>query len=206
MRVLILFWLFVVVGSLVSDGLSSVIHTMIGIPRGVPLPRIGIIGSVAQIFLMMLPFTIASVLTGWIFFRRARRSADKSEVNRFSKSVAWSTVVLSAVYLVVTGAWFAFIQTPPWIILLSLIIPPIVITVTFRILFPLTVRVCVAQDERQSRKEEHSIDAVADNVWTLFEEGYTTSEIAKGIGIGQVNVDSIVEKKRKIEMPDQGFR
>lgn len=140
MRYIGVFWFFVAIGVLISITGSKFAHSLAGIPPGVPLARLGIEGRITQISLIILPFIIAPILTGWVFYWKMHRPPISKEIRRLTVRIAYSTVALSILFWIGSGAWFGLIQADPWMIFLMLVAPPAIVTVTFRVLFPTMVR------------------------------------------------------------------
>jgi hypothetical protein len=139
------YWVFVVVGIVISSAFSSSVHEFIDIPRGVPLARLGMFGAIAQVFLMVFPFLFAPILTGCAYFGFNQCKPSKKEVRRSTAAVAFSTALLLWFFFIVSGAWFGLLQGTLWVIGLVLLGPPLTATVAFRVLFPTSVHVLASR-------------------------------------------------------------
>jgi len=135
MKYVVTYWIIVVVSIPISYAISSLIHSFLDIPRGVPLARLGMLGSIGQISLMILPFLLAPIGAAVAYYKVCKQRAASDEVTRLSLGIAFSTVLLSVVFWIGTGAWFGLIQGEPWFILLVLAAPPAITTVCFWVLF-----------------------------------------------------------------------
>ena len=86
------FWLFLIPGIAVSHLISVFSHDLMGIPRGVPFGRFGIIGSAAQISLLLLPFAIGAALAAIFYFKRHEAKAGTQEVFNCAKKIGRSCI------------------------------------------------------------------------------------------------------------------
>lgn len=135
-RYITYYWLLVVAGAAVSFGFSTLIHSYLDVPRGVPLARFGVIGTITQIGLMALPFFLAPILTSFAFYGRYQRKPTKHEIRYLTYMVASSAIVLWLILFAVSGAWFWVLQGDIWFVGAYVLGPPIVAIVAFGFLFP----------------------------------------------------------------------
>ncbi|MFA3918387.1 hypothetical protein AB1E33_15550 [Ruegeria sp. 2012CJ15-1] len=133
-----MFWGFVILGAVVSNILSIVAHYQHDIPRGVPLARLGTMGAVTQVFLMVLPLIIASVLVGFVRIRRDPHPPARDEIKGLTKAIAMSALVLCLAFWILSGAWFGLVQAPVWAIPLIVFGPILGVAIIFWLVFSMT--------------------------------------------------------------------
>jgi len=141
MRYVGVFWFFAAIGVVISLMGSKYAHSVAGIPPGVPLARLGIEGKITQILLMILPFIVAPILTGWMFHLKVQRQPISKETRSITAKIVYSTIALSILFWVGSGAWFGLLQATPLMIFIILIVPIAGVAFIFWILFPATARV-----------------------------------------------------------------
>jgi len=93
-KTVIMFWLFLILGYFATSIISKIAYTIVDIPLGVPLAKLGIIGAAVQISFIILPFIIAPILTGWVYYRKFRRLPAKRETLNLTIAIACSMVAL----------------------------------------------------------------------------------------------------------------
>ncbi|MCX8955516.1 hypothetical protein OU790_19040 [Ruegeria sp. NA] len=137
------FWLFLIPGIAVSHLISVFSHDLMGIPRGVPFGRFGIIGSTAQISLLLLPFAIGAALAAIFYFKRYEAKAGTQEVFNCAKKIGEAVLVLTFLFFALSGAWFGLMQAPGWMIIIFLFAPALAAAVIFWVMFPSTISLIV---------------------------------------------------------------
>ncbi|WP_160116544.1 hypothetical protein [Ruegeria sp. AU67] len=134
------FWLFLIPGAIVSRLISIFSHDIMGVARGVPFARFGIVGTVAQISLLLLPFVIGASIAAVFYFRRHRRIVDSREVANCAKKIGYFIFALTVLFFALSGAWFGLVQAPMWMIAIILFAPSLSATAIFWIVFLTTIR------------------------------------------------------------------
>ncbi|WP_170334384.1 hypothetical protein [Ruegeria arenilitoris] len=137
------FWLFFIPGIAVSHLISIFSHDLMSIPRGVPFGRFGIIGAIAQISLLLLPFAIGASLAAMLYFKRYEAKSDPQEVLNCAKKIGGVVLILTFLFFALSGAWFGLIQAPGWMIVVVLFAPALAAAVTFWVVFPSTISLIV---------------------------------------------------------------
>ncbi|WP_457650154.1 hypothetical protein [Profundibacter sp.] len=141
MRYVSVFWLFAAVGAVISILGSKYAHSVAGIPPGVPLARLGIEGKITQISLMILPFIIAPILTGCMYYLKLQRPPNGTETRSITAKIIYSTVALSILFWIGSGAWFGLLQATPLMIFAILTVPIAGVAFIFWLLFPTTAKI-----------------------------------------------------------------
>lgn len=126
-------------GAAISTGLSSLIHVALDMPRGVPLARLGLAGTIAQISLMVFPFIFAPIVTAIAFYGGNKRAPEKGEFKLLVSAVSILFALLWIFLLFGSGAWFGFLQGSLLFILGGVLGPPIIAAVLFWVLFSVSI-------------------------------------------------------------------
>jgi hypothetical protein len=147
-KYVVYYWLLVVAGIVISVALSSLIHSVLDKPRGVPLASLGIAGTITQIGLMVFPLLFAPILCSFAFHGGKRREPTKKELRYLIATVASTAFILWLIHFAASGAWFGVLQGGVWFVIAYILGPPIVATVAFGTLFPLGNRLIALRLER----------------------------------------------------------
>ncbi|MBE1295569.1 hypothetical protein [Phycobacter azelaicus] len=139
-RYTIYYVLLLVLGIIIAFMLSSLIHYSLDKPRGVPLARLGLAGTITQIGLMVFPFVFAPIPLGLTFFGRQQRKPTQNECRRLAFNVGLLIFVIWLILFVASGAWFGIIQGGVWLLVGALLGPPLLAAATLWGLFPLAIR------------------------------------------------------------------
>ncbi|MGB7260779.1 MAG: hypothetical protein WBC68_01810 [Albidovulum sp.] len=136
MKKYVVFYLLLLpVGAVISVGLSSLIHVILDMPRGVPLARLGLQGAMAQISLMIFPFIFAPIFTAIAYYGGNKSAPTKRDLRRFVATIFGLFALLWMFIIVVSGAWFGLLQGSLWFISGVVLGPPIVAMILCWFLF-----------------------------------------------------------------------
>jgi hypothetical protein len=136
MRKYVVFYLLLLpVGAAISFGISSLVHASLDMPRGVPLSKLGVTGTIAQISLMMFPFFFAPIFTAVAYFGGNQSAPAKRELRYFVATVSGLFALLWVLIIVGSGAWFGLIQGSLWFICVTVLGPPIIAMFSCWLLF-----------------------------------------------------------------------
>ena len=139
-RYIVNYVLFFILGAIVAQLLSSLIHYSLDKPRGVPLPRLGLAGTITQIGLMVFPFVFAPIPLGRSFLGEQKRRPNRKECRRLALNIGFLSFVIWLVIFAASGIWFGIIQGGALILFGALLGPALFASVTLWALFPLASR------------------------------------------------------------------
>jgi len=139
-RYTIYYVLLLVLGIVVTFMLSSLIHYSLDMPRGAPLARLGLAGTIAQNGLMVFPFVFAPIPLGLAFFGREKRKPTRNECRRLAFNVGLLIFVIWLILFVAGGVWFGVVQGGTWVVVAFLFGPPVFAAVTVWGLFLFAIR------------------------------------------------------------------
>lgn len=139
-RYTVYYVLSLVLGIAIALMFSSLIHSSIDKPRGVPLAELGLAGTITQIGLMVFPFIFAPMPLGLAFFVRHKRTPTQNECRRLALNVGLLIFVVWLILFAASGIWFGIIQGGLWFSIGVLLGPPLLAAVTLWGIFPLASR------------------------------------------------------------------
>ena len=147
-KLTVYWYLLVAFGVFVSVIASGVINGMLDQPRGAPLSRLGLAGTVTQIGLMLFPLLFAPAIMGLTFLRSHQRKPRLVEILRLGCSIGFSGAVVWFGMFLVSGVWFGVIHGGNRLVATFLAGPPLLATATVLVVFPLSAGIFAARSAR----------------------------------------------------------
>ncbi|WP_146347253.1 hypothetical protein [Falsiphaeobacter marinintestinus] len=125
-KYVVYYFLLLPLGVAISVGLSSLIHALLDMPRGVPLARLGWMGVVMQVSLVILPFFFAPIFTAIAFVGGNKSAPETRELMQFVATISGMVAFLWVLFIFGSGMWFGILQGSIWFVCAAVLAPPIV--------------------------------------------------------------------------------